>query len=334
MIRKPGHAAFLNMPDTMGFINVFKKIAQCILSVFVLFCLFLPCPPSEAEELHAEKLTVVFDDTSADTAREVVQVYGIVASELSQTTGWEIDFRPVVLLTRNRNNLRNATGSRLIVALAVPDRNLMVLDISRVFAKPFTLKTTLKHELCHLLLHRNIARENLPRWLDEGVCQWASDGIAEIISDNSDQILTRAASSDRLIRMSMLTRFPADGPSLILSYAQSRSIVEFITGEFGKEGLMRVLSFLRYGDSLDESLRKGIALSPHELEVKWQAQLKRKHTIIPYMSRNLTVILFALTALITVYGFIMMLRKKRAYKDIPEDDMSPGEDHADHEKDP
>jgi hypothetical protein len=210
----------------------------------------------------------------------------------------------------------------------------MVLDISRVFAKPFTLKTTLKHELFHLLLHRNIARENLPRWLDEGVCQWASDGIAEIISDNSDQILTKAALSDRLIRMSALTRFPADGPSLILSYAQSRSIVEYITGEFGKEGLMRVLSFLHHGDSLDESLRKGIALSTHELEAKWQAQLKRRHTLIPYMSRNLTVILFAFTALITVYGFIRMLRRKRAYKDMPEDDMSPGEDHTDHDKDP
>ena len=296
-----------------------RSLIQCIPYLFLLRCLLLACPAAEAEELHTEKLTVLFDDTSADTAREVVQVYQVAASELSQQTGWEIDFVPAVLLTRDSDALRHASGSNLIVALAIPDRNLMVLDISRVFAKPFTLKTTLKHELCHLLLHRNISHAHLPRWLDEGVCQWASDGIAEIISDNSGQLLTKAVLSDRLIRLSALTRFPADEPSLLLAYAQSRSIVEYINEEFGKERLVQVLSFLGEGSSLEESLRKGIALSSHQLEADWQAQLKRKHTLIPYVSRNLTVILFALTGLVTVYGFIRMLRRKRAYKDMPED---------------
>ena len=91
-------------------------------------------------------------------------------------------------------------GDPLVVAFAVPQRNLIVIDYSKMITHPLSLETTLKHELCHILLHEHIKTEILPRWLDEGLCQWASGGIGEIIMDQKRSRLNRAAFSREFIR--------------------------------------------------------------------------------------------------------------------------------------
>jgi hypothetical protein len=100
---------------------------------------------------------------------------------LENTLEWTIDFKPTIVLVNDSEKFQEMTGNSLIVAYAVSQRNLIVIDHSKMNTKPFSLGSIIKHELCHLLLHDKISKVILPRWLDEGVSQWVSDGIAEII---------------------------------------------------------------------------------------------------------------------------------------------------------
>lgn len=288
-----------------------------LMSLFLLLILLNPIY-AEMNTLQTNEVVVLFKGPIGNIAQEVTKVYPTVRAELVETFTWEVDFGPEVVLVKDRDNFRKMVGNNIIVAFAVPDKNLIVLDTSRVYTKPFTLEATLKHELCHILLHRNIKRERLPRWLDEGVCQWASGGIAELMASDEGRALTKATIFNRLISIKELDRFPVDERLLILAYEESKSIVEYIISEFGRQGMLNVLEYLQEGHSIEDSIQKSLSISTSELEMKWHAHLKRKYTWFSYFSNNLYTILFFLAAIITVYGFVRLLKKKRAYKDEEE----------------
>jgi hypothetical protein len=90
-------------------------------------------------------------------------------ANLEREIGWDLNLIPSVLLMKNRKLFQRMAESPLTVAFAVPARNLIVIDYTRMLVRPFSLEITLKHELCHLLLHHHIRGHDFPRWLDEGV---------------------------------------------------------------------------------------------------------------------------------------------------------------------
>jgi hypothetical protein len=293
-----------------------KNLSRSFLLFIFLFLILLNSLPAENKVLQTEEVIVIFEEHQVVAAEEVAKVYPSVKSELAENLGWGVDFRPTVLLDRGGETIRRNTGSDMFVAYAVPQRNLIVLDTSRVYAKPFSLESTLKHELCHLLIHRNI--ERLPRWLDEGVCQWASGGIAEFMTEDGKRALHNATVSGRLIGIRELVRFPPE--DIILAYEESKSIIEYIESEFGKRGILQILEYMKEGYSLDDSLQKGLSVTTSELDEKWQAYLKKRRGWFLYLSRNLYEILFFIAALATVYGFMRMLKKKKEHTDEPGDE--------------
>jgi len=292
----------------------FKRI--CLFGASVVFiALSASFLSAETASIQTRAVNVLFEKPLMPVAREIAEIYPAVSSELSRTFRWEIDFRPHIVLAKDRDTFRKMVGSDSILAFAVPERNLIVLDTSRVYTKPFTLRTTLKHELCHLVLHRNIQGDRLPRWLDEGICQWASGGIAELMAEDSDKALAQAAASDMLIPMRELEIFSGEDKSLLLAYEESKSFVEYLISKSGEEGLLQAMEHFKEGNSLDDAIQRSFSMSLHDLEQDWQSHLKRKYTWFYYLSSNLYTILFVFAALITVYGFIRLLQKKRAYKD-------------------
>ena len=293
-----------------------KNLSRPFLLFIFLFLILLNPLPAENKVLQTKEVIVIFEEHQTGAAEEVAKVYPSVKLELAENLGWKVDFMPTVLLDRGGETIRRNTGSDIFVAYAVPQRNLIVLDTSRVYAKPFSLESTLEHELCHLLIHRNIERP--PRWLDEGVCQWASGGIAEFTTEDGKEALQKATVSGRLIGIKELVKFPPE--DIVLAYEESKSIVEYIVSEFGKQGILQILEYLKEGYSLDDSLQKGLSVTTSELDEKWQAYLKKRRGWFSYLSRNLYGILFFIAALATVYGFMRMLKKKREQRDEPEDE--------------
>ena len=288
--------------------------------LFVLFSLVVSAASAETLSLQSGDATIFYEKELTKVAQDVIKVYPALRDELVKTLGLDADFSPEVVLVKDRDKFKRMSGSDMVIAFALPGRNLVVIDASRVYSKPFTLETTLKHELCHLVLHRGAGSGGIPRWFDEGVCQWSSGGVAELLVDEGDKALAKAVMSERLIALNQLERFPEDGPRLILAYEESKSVVEYIVSEYDREALLRILEYLKTGESINQSISKSLSISSEELEKNWREYLKRKHTWFSYVSSNLYTILFALAALMTFYGFIRMIKKKRAYVDEEEEE--------------
>jgi len=282
----------------------------------VVFLLFIKnlCA-QQTSVLQQNGVTLLFDEPLRPAAEEAIKLYPVIKTELEKTLGWEVSFMPTIILISDKNTFQNMTGNDLIVAYALPDKDMMVIDYSRMNTDPFTLEATIEHELCHLILHKNIRHENLPRWLDEGVAQWVSGGLADIIIDQYS-VLDDAILSNRYISLKVLAKgFPDNEKLLPLAYAESKSLIDYIIIEYGPGGVLELLDYLKDGEEIDSAILKSYSISFDELEKRWYAWLKKRATFVTFLINNLYEILFFLAALLLIYGFIKGLIKKKSYEE-------------------
>ena len=285
----------------------------------LLILLIIPIKSLNAKNRHIikkEDIIVFFEEPLRIAAKEASDFYPALKAELEKKLKWRVNFRPTILLIKDNKTFQTMAGSDLVVAFAVPGRNLIVIDYSKMKTHPFSIEITLQHELCHLLLHSQIEGKNLPRWLDEGIAQWISGGIPEIIMDQKRSVLNEAILSGKYLRIRALTdRFPVEKKSLMLAYEESKSLVEYIISQFGIEGILMILNNLKDGDEVDKAIFKSLSIDLDELEGQWHHHLKKRITWLTYLINHLYEILFSLAALVMIFGFIRRLIQKRAYMD-------------------
>ncbi len=276
-------------------------------------------PAVEPSVLESQELTVVYDSSLEQTAHQVLRVYGDTKQELQKLFQWSVEFRPTLVLINDNQKFQEMAGHPLVVAYALPAKKVMVIDHTRMTTTPFNLRATIKHELCHLILHHNISGDRLPRWLDEGVCQWASDGLADIIMDSRRALLPAAILSDRNFDLASLTQhFPKEKNALILAYEQSKSVVEYMSRTYGPQGVLDLLALLQQGNKLESAVEMRFAVSINQLEGQWRDHLKKNINWFTHLSIHLYEILFVSAALLTILAYIRRVMRKRAYVD--EDD--------------
>jgi hypothetical protein len=290
----------------------------------VLLCLWLGIlgltlsSGASAKPLHAlqdRNATVYYGDSLHPAATKIMEIFPQVYHDLINIFGWELVSRPSVLLIKDRNRFQRMAESPLSVAFAVPEKNLIVIDYSRMLVRPFSLEVTLKHELCHILLHQHIRSALLPRWLDEGLCQWASDGIDEIIMDQQHSLLNRAALSKDFIPLNNLNRrFPRDERGLILAYQESKSFVTYLFSHFGTTKVLSMLHLLAKGSETRLAVKKAFSTPLEELEKQWLQTVKPRMAWLEQISYHLYEILFAFAAIVCAYAFVRILLRKRLYK--------------------
>jgi len=255
-----------------------------------------------------------------NAAREAALFYRESKVELEETFGWQYPVSPEVVLVKNNNDFNKITGYSYIVALAIPSKKLIIIDHSKMGQGPFSFKKTMKHEVCHLMLHHHIPGAKLPKWLDEGIAQWVSDGMMELLMNPKRQSLDDAVLAGRYIPLTELRyRFPRDRRSLWLAYEESKSMVAYLEKRFGREGVLNLLNHLKAGLDFDTAVYKNFSVSMDALESSWQRQLKKRTRFFMFVASHMYEFIFILAALLTVAGFIRFLLKKRAYKDEDDD---------------
>ncbi len=295
-----------------------QKMKKTLIFSFILLCL-IPIQQGygeKAEMVLGDNVVVLFEKPLRNVADEVIRLYPGIKSEIEEQFRWKLDYKPTVFLVKEREKFQMMAGHSLFVAFADPGRRLIVIDYSRMNVQPFTLATTLKHELCHLLFHHHIRDNNLPRWFDEGVAQWASDGIGEIIIANGKRLLNRASITEKYIPLGRLKHhFPRDDSALKLAYEESKSLVEYITGTYGSDSLLDIMNRLKEGEPIDDAILWSLSVSLEELEDNWHEHLRKQIPWLTYLSMNLYQILFFLGAVITIIAFIRYLIKKRRQED-------------------
>lgn len=248
-------------------------------------------------------------------AREVIARYPSLKKSLEAAFLWEMDFEPQVLLVGDRGVFAMMAGHEDFVAYALTEKRLVVIDSTRTGARPFTLEMTLKHELCHLLLHRYITGVPLPRWLEEGVCQWISEGIPEVVLNRRATALPSAALSGTLMPLEAISSsFPRDSRGLALAYEQSRSVVEYIIDSHGIQGLLNILVSMKNGIPVRDAIQMALMVTPEELEAAWHADLRSVPVLLALLAGNLYTLLFVLAAMLTILGYLRFLRKRRRWR--------------------
>ena len=287
---------------------------RAFLSIIFLLAMVSSVSAAEQKIMDSRELVVVYDAGLDQTARQALAAYSAIKPELETSFRWRIDFRPTLVLINDRTRFRKMAGHELVVAYALPKKKVVVIDNSKMNTSPFTLPATLKHELCHLLLHHYIRDDNLPRWLDEGICQWASDGLADIIMDTKRDPLPAAILSDTDFKLAQLQQqFPRDKNALILAYAQSKSMVEFLNREYDTQGILDLLRLLQEGYDLKSAFESQFGTSLDQLEYQWRAHLKKDINWFTYLSIHLYEILFLSAAVLTIFGFIRKIKRRRDY---------------------
>ena len=287
-----------------------------LIGALVLTFFPLPLLAQQRNVIKAADVVVIYDEPLRGAAEVVADGYGSLKLELETIFGWKVDFVPVVVLVQERSDFQQITGTSLVVAVAAPERNLIIIDYSRMNTHPFSLGTTLKHELCHLILHHTVPGGNLPAWLDEGIAQWVSDGLTEVLGDGRGSVLEAAVLANNQIALSRLTKgFPTDRESLPLAYEESKSLVDFMVREFGRPPLLSMLQYLREGDGVDTATMRGLGVSMAELESRWHDHLRARSSWFPYVTSNLPEILLFLAALLTIAAFLRLIINKRRYRD-------------------
>ncbi len=267
-----------------------------------------------SEIMQNDDIAVVYEPPLQAAAGEVLQLYPVLRQELQAILGWHLNSRSRVVLIRTNQQFREITRNGPIVAFASPQKDLIVINYSRMSTRPFNLRTTLKHEMCHLLLHEHIKPDNLPRWLDEGICQWASDGIGELLMDNSWSGLDAAVMSGQTFRLSQLAnRFPSGKSALMLAYEQSKSIVLYIDRQYGVDAIPAILSDLKNGETIETALFQTLSLSLPQLEKEWLAEIESTPRWLLFLASNVYAILFFCAAVLLCVGFVRAIIRRRKY---------------------
>ena len=297
-------------------------MVKCIRLLILFFLLTLPLSlfAAPSSVMETSDLVVVYDEGLKPAAQRVLSAYPSIKQTLESTFQWPVNFRPSVVLINNQKEFQQLAGHELVVAYALPGKNVVVIDYSKMNTSPFTLVTIVKHELCHLLLHHHIKSDNLPRWLDEGICQWISDGLADILMDTRRTRLPAAILSGNYFDLAKLAhRFPRDENGLVLAYEQSKSVVEYLNRQYGPQGMRDLLGLLRQGVDIESAFEKQFAISFEKFEDQWRNHLKESISWFTYLSIHLYEILFVSAALLTILGFIRSLLRKRVYEESKEE---------------
>lgn len=293
-------------------------MVKCTRLSILFFLLTLPLSlfAAPSSVMETSDLVVVYDEGLKPVAQRVLSAYPSIKQTLESTFQWPVNFRPTVVLINNQKEFQQLAGHELVVAYALPQKNVMVIDYPKMNTSPFTLQTTVKHELCHLLLHHHIKPDNLPRWLDEGICQWISDGLADILMDTGSTRLPAAILSGNYFDLAKLAhRFPHDKNGLVLAYEESKSVVEFMIRQYGPQGMRDLLGLLRQGVDIESAFEKQFAISFVKFEDQWRNHLKESISWFTYLSIHLYEILFVSAAFLTILGFIRILLRKKGYEE-------------------
>ena len=268
-------------------------------------------------------VTVFSPPTLRGAAGEIVTIYPRLKQDVAERIGWPFRVSPTVWLLDDEALFQSMIGRPYFAAFVQPERGAMVIDNTKMHIRPMTLETTLKHELCHLLLHQHIPASRLPRWLDEGIAQWASDGFSELLADDGGHALRRAVLSENLPSFERVNRyFLLDRPSVQLAYEASRSIVDHMVRQYEVEGLLRLLGALKDGDTPETAFPAALGVSLEDVERGWHDSMGKSDAWWMIATVHLYEILFFAAAVMTLLAFARLVAKKKHYVD-PEDPDEP-----------
>ncbi len=180
----------------------------------------------------------------------------------------------------------------------------IIVKSRRLHRPDSSFPATLRHELVHVLLSRNTAIGNLPRWFNEGLAM----KLAGDLQWSAPVRVARMQATGEIIPYAHLDfAFAGDANLVGNAYAQARSMTEYLHDEVGDERFWKLVASLDR-QSFDAALQEYASMTPRQFSAAWRNSLWTVALVVSLMS-GFTA--FQFMALLAVFAY---LRKRRQAK--------------------
>lgn len=278
----------------------------------IVLCLFIPSASSASDyiKINTSHFVFYFHPQDDRLMKPLIDQAEVLRREIVEDIGVDFEERTKVFLAHSLRKYQEIQPGGKIpswsAGVAYPRLNLIIIKSPRAAKRGhIDLEKVFKHEFTHIALGRAFrGREQVPRWLDEGLAMYESRewNLSRAFS------MTRAVLTDSLIPLSEITySFPREADRARLAYSESFYLISFLINRCGREHFHRFIKEYSGGKGLKEVLMEVYGIRLEELEEKWRSYLKLRFSWIPIITSTTT-----LWFLITVAFIPGYLRKRRA----------------------
>ena len=249
--------------------------------------------------LYAENWSIIESDhflvryiQDVKSAQEIQSIaenfFPKVTNSLGCPTGRKID----IWFCETRKEFNRTTNAPIqdwAAGVAYPlQARVVILDPVLSEYKRLDLERLVKHEITHVVFGLCIGEnlDNVPRWFNEGIAMYESDDWGY---GNYWAILTGTIGNNIIPLFDISEDFPNREYQVRLAYAESYSIISFISKRYGDEAIKGCIRELAKGRNFDEALASATGANIDWIEGRWLKDLKKRYKWFSLLSSGLVL---------------------------------------------
>ena len=257
-----------------------NSISRILLVIIFLLASFCPIEASAAswQMLKGEHFIVYFlKDTrwAKEILNKAEDYYNKIADDLGYTRYsefWAWDNRVKIYIYPDRDSYISYVDANDYAKWSSGMVKYEEKEIISYAQSEEFLRSTLPHEITHLIFRDYVGERNIPVWIDEGVAQWEEEWKREFVKRKMKKLLEAHEPID-MGRMMMLQIGLVDNEAIVeLYYVQAISLVDFLITEHGGKNFIFFCRYLRDGKDLNEALKFTYPTSIRSVDIlmeKW-----------------------------------------------------------------
>ena len=220
-----------------------------------------------------EELRVVYWPADEEQAQIATQAGTQAIARLKHTLEMELDQRIHIDLCHTNKEFDERTAKKndpWVQGRAFPGQNRVVVKA----IGPVRIGKLVAHEILHILLQHKVDETGAPapRWLHEGLAKYATVDLPM----EERELLGQAAANGELLSISELeAAFSGPPQQVSLAYAQSYTLVDYLTSLEAKAGLSGFLEELGNVGEVERALIRAYQMPISELEQQWLREIAR-----------------------------------------------------------
>ncbi len=288
-------------------LHIQMKLAVCLL----LLGLVLSARAEAWSAIESEHF-IVRHNESENAARDIQELSESFYLRVTTHIGYEPEKKITIWFTRSQKEFNMRVSAPIqdwAAGAAYPLRaRIVVRDPAYVKDRRINLERLVKHEIVHvvfgLYMGKNI--EDVPRWFSEGLAMYEA---GEWSYAQYWTLLTASLGNSLIPFYELAEDFPQNEGQARMAYAQSCSIITYITKKYGEDALRQSISLLAEGRGMDEALAGSTGWGLVGLERRWLKNIKSRYKWISFIGS--WVVIWSIAVLILVAAYLRRKAKNR-----------------------
>ena len=251
-------------------------------TLLLTLCLSSNLPAQQGTRLvqGTDELRVAYWPADEAQAEIALQAGTLAIARLKHTLDLDLNQRIHIDLCHTNKEFDELTAYKndpWVQGRAFPRQNRVVVKA----IGPVRIGKLVAHEILHILLQRKLDETGArsPRWLHEGLAKYATGDLPM----EERQLLGQTAADGGLLSINELEAAFGGSPQQVsLAYAQSYTLVDYLSSLEGKAGLSGFLEELGNVGEVERALIRAYQMPISELEQQWLRQIA--HVYLPQRS--------------------------------------------------